>query len=115
MKRPPFIAKLASSLAIFVSAAALAQTNFSPAILEKVDAWKACVEAAAKRYAASSEPSESVARLAVLSCKPDLRALGNQMNVENLSMALQNGFIESLEKGVFEKTAVQVIEQRIRK
>lgn len=84
MKGPPSLV-LASLLVI--SELAVAQSNLSPAIMERAESWKDCVETAAKRYAASNEPAESVARLAILSCKPDLRKLGQQMNAENVTGA----------------------------
>src|SRR5262245_27884022 len=106
MKRLTVIAGPASLLVILELSTAVAQSNLSPAVLVQVDAWKICVEAAAARYAASNEPAENVARLAILSCKPALMKLGVQMNAENMSMSFQNGFIEQLEKRTFETTAV---------
>lgn len=96
-------------------APAAAQTAFSPAITAQAQAWKACAFEAGKRYAAAGEPAESAARVAVLSCKADLKKLAQMMNSENLSGPLQIGFIETFQKTMTDDLAVQIMEQRIRK
>lgn len=100
---------------LLASAAAGAQTSFSPAITAHALAWKACALDAAKRYASSGDPAESAARVALLSCRADLKKLASQMNAENLSGPLQLGFVESFQKILLEDMAVQIMEQRIRK
>lgn len=100
---------------LLTGAAAVAQTSFSPAITALAQAWKACAFDAGKRYANSAEPAEGAARVALLSCRADLKKLGVQMNAENLSGPLQLGFVETFQKSILEDLAVQIMEQRIRK
>jgi hypothetical protein len=100
---------------LVMSELAIAQSDLSPAIFERVEGWKACVDVAAKRYAASNEPAENVARIAILSCRPDLGRIGEQMRAESVNMTFQTSFVDRLEKGTLEKTAVQVMEMRLRR
>jgi hypothetical protein len=92
-----------------------AESTLSAAVMSKVAAWKACVDLAAKRYSGSNEPSENVARVAILSCKADLKNLNQQMIDENVNQNFQIGFFESLQKSALDNTTVQIMEERIRK
>ena len=79
-------------------------------VLEK---WRACADAAAVRYAKSTESAPVVARLAILSCVAERKAtLEAVKQVESASFA--EDYIDTLERRYIDILAVRIIEMRLR-
>ncbi|MGC1562926.1 MAG: hypothetical protein WA820_24160 [Bradyrhizobium sp.] len=79
-------------------------------VLEK---WRACADAAAVRYAKSTESAPVVARLAILSCVAEKKAaLEAVKNVESASFTAD--YIETLERNYTDILAIRIIEMRLR-
>jgi hypothetical protein len=77
-------------------------------VLEK---WRACADAAAVRYAKSTESAPVVARLAILSCVAERKAaLEAVKQVE--SATFTEDYIDTLERRYI--VAVRVMEMRLR-
>lgn len=79
-----------------------------------IDKWRACADAAAARYAQSTESAPVVARLAAFSCAAE-RKQATQ------SVALRDGahfaeeYIETIERRYIDQLSLDVIELRLRK
>jgi hypothetical protein len=79
-------------------------------VLEK---WQACADAAAVRYAKSTESAPVAARLAILSCVAEKRAtLEAVKQVESPSFA--EDYIDTLERKYIDVLAVRIVEMRLR-
>lgn len=79
-------------------------------VLEK---WRACADAAAVRYAKSTESAPVVARLAILSCVTERKAaLEAVKQVE--SATFTEDYIDTLERRYIDILAVRVMEMRLR-
>lgn len=79
-------------------------------VLEK---WRACADAAAVRYAKSTESAPVVARLAISSCVAERKAtLEAIKQVESASFT--EDYIDTLERRYIDVLAVKVIEMRLR-
>jgi hypothetical protein len=79
-------------------------------VLEK---WRACADAAAVRYAKSTESAPVVARLAILSCVTERKAaLEAVKQVE--SATFTEDYIDTLERRYIEILDVRVMEMRLR-
>ena len=78
-------------------------------VLEK---WRACADAAAVRYAKTTESAPVVARLAILSCVAERRAsLEAVKQVESASFA--EDYIDTLERKYIDILAVRIVEMRL--
>lgn len=96
------------AVACLISSVASAQ-EWRP-VLEK---WRACADAAAVRYAKSTESAPVVARLAILSCVAEKKAaLDAVKQVESASFTEE--YIDTLERKYIDVLAVRVIEMRLR-
>jgi hypothetical protein len=79
-------------------------------VLEK---WQACADAAAVRYAKSTESAPVVARLAILSCVAEKRATLEAVKlVESASFA--DDYIDTLERRYTDVLAIRIMEMRTR-
>ena len=79
-------------------------------VLEK---WQACADAAAVRYAKSTESAPVAARLAILSCVAERKAtLEAVKRVESASFT--EDYIDTLERRYIDVLAVRIIEMRLR-
>ena len=75
--------------------------------------WRDCADAAAARYAKSTESAPVVARLATLSCVDERKAtLEAVKQVERASFA--EDYLETLERRYIDVLSVKVIEMRLR-
>jgi Tfp pilus assembly protein PilV len=75
--------------------------------------WRACADAAAARYAKSTESAPVVARLASLSCVAERKAtLEAVKNVESASFS--EDYVDTLERHYLDILSVKVIEMRLR-
>jgi hypothetical protein len=76
--------------------------------------WRACADAAAARYAESTESAPVVARLAALACVAEKRQAAQ-------AVARQDGerfadeYIDSIERRYIDHLSLDVIEMRLRK
>jgi hypothetical protein len=99
--------QLLIALASMISTAAAAQ-DWKPA----VDKWRACGDAAAARYAKSTESAPVVAHLAALACKEEKKQASQAISqVEGSSFADQ--FIEAAERHYVDRLSVNVMEMRL--
>ena len=91
-----------------ISSIACAQ-EWKPAL----DKWRACADAAAVRYAKSTESAPVVARLAIVSCAAEKKAtLDAIKQVESPSFTEE--YLDTLERKYIDILAVRVIEMRLR-
>jgi hypothetical protein len=92
-----------------VSTGALAQDAKS-----EIAKWRACADAAAARYAQSTESAPVVARLAALACVAEKRQAAQ-------AVARQDGehfadeYIETIERRYIDQLSLNVVEMRLRK
>jgi hypothetical protein len=78
-----------------------------------LDKWRACADAAAVRYAKSTESAPVVARLAILSCVAERKAtLEAIKQVESASFTEE--YLDTLERRYTDVLAVRVMEMRLR-
>ena len=78
-----------------------------------LDKWRACADAAAVRYAKSTESAPVAARLAILSCVAEKKAtLEAVKQVESPSFA--EDYVDTLERRYTDILAVKVMEMRLR-
>jgi hypothetical protein len=78
-----------------------------------MDKWRACADAAAARYAKSTESAAAVARLAALSCAAERKTtLEAVKQSENASFA--DDYIDTVERHYIDILSVKVIEMRLR-
>ena len=78
-----------------------------------VDKWKACADAAATRYAKSTESAPVAARLAALACGDQKKeALQAVTKTDGASFADQ--YIDSAERYYIDVMSVRIIETRLR-
>jgi hypothetical protein len=78
-----------------------------------VEKWRSCADAAAVRYAKSTESAPVVARLATLACSNEKKEASQAVSQrEGASFAEQ--FIDSSERWYIDVLSVRVIEMRLR-
>jgi hypothetical protein len=75
--------------------------------------WRACADAAAVRYAKSTESAPVAARLAILSCVAERKeTMEAAKRVESASFA--EDYIDTLERKYIDVLAVRIMEMRLR-
>ena len=78
-----------------------------------LEKWRACADAAAVRYAKSTESAPVVARLAILSCVSEKKETMEAVKlVESANFA--DDYIETLERKYIDILAIKIIEMRLR-
>jgi hypothetical protein len=76
--------------------------------------WRACADAAAARYAQSTESAPVVARLAALSCVAEKRKAVQAVAKED-GDRFADEWVETIERRYIDHLSVDVMEMRLRK
>ena len=78
-----------------------------------IEKWRSCADAAAERYAKSTESAPVVARLAALSCS-DARKEALQAVTQREGASFAEQYVDSAERYYIDVLSVRVIEMRLR-
>jgi hypothetical protein len=78
-----------------------------------LEKWRACADAAAVRYAKSTESAPVVARLAILSCVSERKKTLEAVKLDE-STSFAEEYVETLERKYTDVLAIKIIEMRLR-
>jgi hypothetical protein len=99
---------LAAVVCIACSAAAAQEDSKSA--LKK---WRACADAAAVRYAKSTESAQVVSRYAIMSCRAEKQTAWQALSQES-GAHFADDYVETAERGYADLLAIDVIEMRLK-
>lgn len=91
-----------------ISTIAVAQQDSKQAI----DKWRACADAAATRYAKSTESAPVVARLAALACVAERKQVAQAVSQQDGEHFAEE-YVDTAEKHYIDRLSVKVIELRL--
>jgi hypothetical protein len=98
-----------AAVVCIASSAATAQED-SKSALKK---WRACADAAATRYAKSTESAPVISRYAIMSCRAERQAAWQALSQEN-GAHFADEFVETAEKRYTDLLAIEIIEMRLK-
>lgn len=75
--------------------------------------WRACADAAAKRFSKSAESAPVVARYAIMSCSDERKATTDAL-IQEQGPRFADEFIEAAERRYTDLLALDVIEMRLK-
>jgi hypothetical protein len=78
-----------------------------------LEKWRACADAAAKRFSKSAESAPVVARYAIMSCHDERKATSEALIQEQGSRFAEE-FVEAAERRYTDLLALDVIEMRLK-
>jgi hypothetical protein len=78
-----------------------------------LEKWRACADAAAKRYSKSAESAPVVARYAIMSCHEEKKE-ASQALIKEQGPRFADEFIEAAERRYSDLLAIDVIEMRLK-
>ncbi|KAB0266940.1 hypothetical protein [Microvirga brassicacearum] len=78
-----------------------------------LEKWRACADAAAKRFSKSAESAPVVARYAIMSCH-DEKKEASQALIQEQGSRFAEEFVEAAERRYTDLLAIDVIEMRIK-
>ncbi|WP_441228219.1 hypothetical protein AB7813_14705 [Tardiphaga sp. 20_F10_N6_6] len=98
-----------AAIVCLVSFAATAEEESKIAVKK----WRTCADAAATRYAKTTEPALVVSRLAILSCRDEKQAAWQALSQES-GAHFADDWVETMERRYTDLLAIQVIEMRLK-
>jgi hypothetical protein len=99
-----------AAVACIVSSGAIAQEESKSALKN----WRACADAAAVRYAKSTESAQVVSRYAIMSCRAERQTAWQALSQES-GAHFADDYVETAERRYADLLAIDVIEMRLKK